>query len=212
MRALCLFLLTLPLYGITIIDKPIIFDEERIALTKEYIADHYGLYPQNISITPRILVIHWTSINDFDRSYQRFFSSTLPSDRPDIKKASSLNVSAHFMIDRDGTIYRLMNETAMARHVIGLNYSAIGIENVGGKASKENLTPQQFKANLELIRYLMKRHPTLEYLIGHYEYTRFENHALWLEKQTSYRTLKHDPGPGFMQRLRTHIHELKAAP
>ena len=32
-------------------------------------------------------------------------------------------------VDRDGTICRLMPETWMARHVIGLNYSAIGIEN-----------------------------------------------------------------------------------
>ncbi len=41
------------------------------------------------------------------------------------------------MVDRDGTRYRLMPETYMARHVIGLNYYSIGIENVGGSMEIE---------------------------------------------------------------------------
>ena len=197
-----ILLLSLNLFAIEIINRPIVFDEVRKQLTQEYILLHYGIKTQDISITPKIIVIHWTAINDFNRSYQRFINPILPSDRPDIQKASALNVSAHFMVTRDGTIYRLMNETTMARHVIGLNYSSIGIENVGGQNNKENLTDRQLDANKELIHYLKTKYPSIEYLIGHFEYTNFVNHALWLEKDKNYRTQKYDPGDMFMNRLR----------
>ena len=207
-----LLLLSLKLFAIEIIDKPIIFDETRVQLTKEYIKSHYGLEVNKIKITPKIIVVHWTAIDEFERSYQRFVKPTLPSDRPDIKKASALNVSAHFMIKRDGTIYRLMDETTMARHVIGLNYSSIGIENVGGQNNIANLTPAQLKANTALITYLKKRYPSIDYLIGHYEYTNFVHHPLWLEQDPSYRTIKYDPGEKFLEALHKSIPELKGAP
>lgn len=196
---------------LTIIDKPIIFNEERIALSKQYIQQHYGLKVKDVHIKTRIVVVHWTAINDFNRSFQRFVEPTLPSDRPDIQKASALNVSTHFMVDRDGTIYRLMPETLMGRHIIGLNYSAIGIENVGGEQNIDNLTQAQLKANIALIKYLQQRHPALEYLIGHHEYTDFTEHPLWLEKDEHYRTTKYDPGEAFMHKLRKHFPTLKSA-
>ncbi len=204
--------LSLNLFAIEIIDKPIVFNELRKQLTKEYIHSHYGLNVKKIDIVPKIIVIHWTAIDNFEDSYQRFKEPTLPSDRPDIKKASALNVSTHFMIKRDGTIYRLMDETIMARHVIGLNYSSIGIENVGGQNNKNNLTKKQLRANIELIHYLKKKYPSIDYLIGHYEYTNFINHTLWLEKDPLYRTLKYDPGENFLKNLRQNMPELKVAP
>ncbi len=204
--------LSLNLFAIEIIDKPIVFNELRKQLTKEYIHSHYGLNVKKIDIVPKIIVIHWTAIDNFEDSYQRFKEPTLPSDRPDIKKASALNVSTHFMIKRDGTIYRLMDETIMARHVIGLNYSSIGIENVGGQNNKNNLTKKQLRANIELIHYLKKKYPSIDYLIGHYEYTNFIDHTLWLEKDPLYRTLKYDPGENFLKNLRQNMPELKVAP
>lgn len=119
-----------------------------------------------------------------------------------------MNVSTHFMIDRDGTIYRLMDETLMARHVIGLNYSSIGIENVGGKNNKDDLTPAQLNANIKLIAYLKNKYSTIEYLIGHHEYTDFTDHPLWMESDVRYRTIKYDPGDEFMDKLRQHFPEL----
>ena len=38
--------------------------------------------------------------------------------------------------------------------------------------------------------------------IGHYEYQNFENHELWLELNDEYRTIKTDPGIGFMKKVR----------
>ena len=63
-----------------------------------------------------------------------------------------------------------MSENWMARHVIGLNYSSIGVENVGGKGNKvDDLTKAQRQANLDLIRYLRYKYPSMQYLIGHNE-------------------------------------------
>ncbi len=211
MRLLLCILLNFDLYAISIIDKPIIFNEHRIDLTQDYIQEHYELDVKDINITPRIIVIHWTTINDLNKSIRCFTKPTIASSRPDIKDASPLNVSAHFLIDRDGCIYRLMDETMMARHVIGLNYYSIGIENVGGQNDKDNLTTAQLQSNIELIAHLKEKYSTLEYLIGHHEYTDFTDHSLWLEKDNTYRTLKHDPGDEFMHKLRSHFPELKSA-
>ncbi len=187
---------------IQIIDKAIDFGTERIAMTKEYIKIHYGKTVQKIEIVPKIIVLHWTAEMDFDKSFHRLKPHKLLSDRKDIAKASQLNVSAHFLVDRDGTIYRLMPETWMARHVIGLNYYSIGIENVGGEGNqKEDLTPAQVQSNIALVKYLKEKYPSIEYLIGHYEYTKMEKTALWLEKNKSYRTVKFDPGDVFMRQV-----------
>jgi beta-N-acetylhexosaminidase len=191
---------------------PISFGEKRIQLTKEYIKIHYDLDLKDIKITPKIIVIHHTAIDDFKDSLSRFTSEILPSDRPDIQKAGAVNVSTHFMIERDGTINQLMPLNYMGRHVIGLNYNSIGIENVGGQNSADNLTNEQLHSNIELIKKLKDEFNTIEYVIAHYEYRCFEKHKLWLELDDNYRTKKDDPSPRFMSELRKNIDGFKAAP
>ena len=209
MKAGALFLLFVSaLFAFDIIDRPIDFGPRRIVLTQQYIKHHYGIDAETIQIVPRMIVIHYTAIPTLERSWRAFKPEELPTNRRDIAKASRLNVSAHFLVDRDGTVYRLMPETWMARHVIGLNYCAIGIENVGS----DDLTSEQLQANAELVRYLTAKYPTIRYLIGHYEYRRFERSPLWLEKEPGYRTVKHDPGEGFMKRLRSRFPALEGAP
>lgn len=196
----------------TIIDRPIVFDERRIALTREYLKDRYRIEQDDIEITPRMIVLHWTVYETMEESFAAFEQATLPNWRPDIENISGLNVSAHFLVDRDGTIFRLMPETYMARHVIGLNHCAIGIENVGGTENTP-LTEAQLRSNIKLVRYLAKKYP-IEYLIGHYEYTLFEGHPLWLEVDPAYRTKKTDPGPDFMTAVReaTTVFDFKSLP
>ena len=194
-----------------IIFKPINFGEERVKLTKEYIKEHYGFDAKDIKIVPKIIIIHHTAIDSFDESFKRFYPQTLGGMRKDISSASSLNVSAHFLVKPDGTIYQLMPETYMARHVIGLNYYAIGIENVGGQGDKANLTAEQLKANIFLINHLKSRYKTIEYLAGHYEYTCFEGTELFLELDHAYRTKKTDPSRWFMNKLKEQNPDLKRA-
>jgi len=201
-----------PKTSITIIDKPIIFKKERIDMTKEYIKKHYGLKVDNIEIVPKIIVLHWTADMSFDKSFKRLEAQKLFSDRKDIAKASALNVSSQFLVARDGTIYRLMPENWMARHVIGLNYNSIGVENVGGEGNKkDDLTSAQLKSNIALVKYLKDKYPTITYLIGHHEYREMESSKLWLEKDKGYRTKKSDPGDAFMSKVREAVQSLNLA-
>ena len=194
--------------GLKIHDRPIPFSADRVSATLEYIADHYGESPEDISIVPRIIVLHWTAIDGFEESFAAFDPEELGGSRPDLSAAGGVNVSIQFLVDRDGTVYRLMPETWMARHVIGLNYSAIGVENVGGAASIDNMTNEQIAANIQLVRYLAERYPTIQYLIGHMEYMEFEGHPLWLELDEDYRTDKVDPGDRFMTAVRDAVADL----
>jgi len=200
---------------ITIIDKPIDFSKNRVEMTKAYIKSHYGITTDTIQITPKIILLHWTAEMDLGKSFARLKPEKLLSDRKDIMQASALNVSAQFLVARDGTIYRLMPENNMARHVIGLNYTSIGIENVGGKGDrKDDLTPAQVASNIALVRYLKSKYPSIEYLVGHHEYTQMEKTPLWLEKDKGYRTIKNDPGDAFVQKVysKTKDMGLKRAP
>jgi N-acetylmuramoyl-L-alanine amidase len=209
MPALLLFAITLcACAGRTIIDKPVPFPDERVQLTREYIREHYGVDAANIEIVPRIVVLHWTAGKSLAGDFNTFVPATLRG-RADLREASQLNVGIQFLVDRDGTIYRLMPETWMARHVIGLNYNAIGVENVGGAQGVDDLTPEQRAANVRLVRYLAKKYPTIEYLIGHHEYRLFEGHPLWLERDSGYRTSKSDPGDAFMNAVRAQVADLK---
>lgn len=190
----------------TIYEHPITFNDERKILTLEYLENRYGLDQDTPQIVPKMIVLHWTVIPTFEKSFEAFNPVSLPNWRPDIKDVSGLNVSSQFLVDRDGTIYRLLPETTMARHVIGLNHCAIGVENVGGTDDLP-LTKAQLKSNIWLVKYLKDKYD-IDYLIGHYEYTLFENHPLWLEKDTGYRTKKTDPGPDFMLEVRKAVKDL----
>ena len=118
-----------------------------------------------------------------------------------------MNVAAHFLVDRDGTVYQLLEETRVARHCIGLNHLSIGIENVGGGA-KYPLTAAQVSANAELVRMLNAKHD-ITHLIGHHEYRQMESHPYFSEKDPKYRTVKPDPGADFMRKVRAELTDLQ---
>ena len=192
---------------IHIIKKDIIFDDLRTSLTKQYIKERYNFEAESITIDPRIIVVHWTATKTSEQAFNTFKSPSLQGSRNDISYASNLNVSAHFLVDRNGQVFQLMKDNIMARHVIGLNYSSIGIENVGGIEGYP-LTNEQLISNVKLVKYLKSKYPKIDYLIGHFEYTNFENHELWLEKDSLYRTVKIDPGIEFMNKLRKDLNNL----
>ena len=190
---------------IFIVDTPIKFTQKRINLMKDYAQQHYGLSLNNIIIDPKIIVIHWSELNNLKKTFDIFNPETIPNNWGKVTANGQANVSVHFLVDRNGHIYRLMPETQMARHVIGLNYTAIGIENIGGEPidgkAQANLTAAQLNANIQLVRYLKEKYEKINYLIGHYEYQRFEKHPLWLEKNPAYRTQKDDPNPEFIAQI-----------
>ncbi|MBT30479.1 MAG: N-acetylmuramoyl-L-alanine amidase [Thalassobius sp.] len=191
---------------IKIVDKPITWNDKRKELSLEYLQQRHSLDLDSPYINPKMVVVHYTVIPTLEGTMRAFMDPELPGAREAIKGASSLNVSSQFVIDQDGTIYRLLPETAFARHVIGLNYCAIGIENVGG-TEEVPLTKKQLKSNVKLIKYLKKKYD-IEYLIGHSEYTDFAGSALWKEVDDNYRTKKSDPGDDFMKGIRKKVKKL----
>jgi len=188
-------------------NKPINFDQERIQLTIEYRRAHQDPKAGDVIIQPRMIILHWTGIPSFESTWNYFNRTRAEAARSELAAAGEVNVSAQFLVDRDGTIYRLMPETWMARHCIGLNHVAIGIENVGD-GGKSPLTPEQVKADAALVRYLAGRYP-ITHLIGHMEYRRMEGTPFFLELDPKYRNTKPDPGAEFMRQVRAQVADLK---
>lgn len=184
-----------------IVERLLPFGPHRQELTLDYIRVHYDPAATSIRITPRMIVIHATETPSLDSTLRIFEPEDLPAFRSDIARGGALNVSSHYLVDRDGTIYHLVPDTLMARHVIGLNRIAIGVENVGG-GPYGPLTARQLEADQWLVQRLVHRFPSIRYLIGHFEYGRFRHTPLWEERDSTYLTPKTDPGADFMTQLR----------
>jgi len=189
-----------------VINKPINYSEERIRLSLEYLKEHHGLTQKTPTIVPKMIVLHYTAGGTVESNFKYFNNTHLESARNTLKKQSTLNVSSQYIVDRDGTIYQLMEPNIFARHTIGLNYCAIGVENIGSK--NQPLTEKQVVANAQLVRYLTQKYK-IEYLIGHSEYGVFRNSKLWKESDPKYFTGKEDPGKDFMSKVRLQVADLK---
>ena len=182
-----------------IIYKPIEWSENRERLIREYAQEHYGF--SETTIIPRAVVVHWTATETFEATYDYFYNEEFTSGID----AGTLNVASHFVVDRDGTIYRLTPETALNRHAIGYNWCAIGIENVGGVNGEEDLTAAQLLSNIHLIQYLHEKYPTIKYVFGHYQQNEARASGLYIEKVPDYYAEKIDPGKIFMRLLRENL-------
>ena len=178
-----------------IIDKPVLWNDYREQLTLEYAQKHYGI--ATTTIEPRAVVVHWTAGPTWESAYYTFYDES--------RGDGTVNVSSQFIVDRDGTIYRTMPETNLARHVIGYNWCAIGIENVGGVGNVEDLTSAQLQANIELIRYLHEKYPSIEYVFGHYQQVAARASGLYIENVPNYYSIKEDPGEIFMSGLKNAL-------
>lgn len=184
-----------------IVQRPITWNATRQRLSLDYLKERHGIENASPEISPKMIVVHWTDILSVDKTIGAFNPVRLPG-RPNLQKASPLNVSSQFVVGRDGTIFQLLPETTFARHTIGLNYCAIGIENVG--SARYPLTEAQLEANARLIRYLMAKYD-ITYVIGHHEYQVFRNTLWWKETDPYYVTQKSDPGDEFITKLRMNI-------
>ena len=191
--------------SLKIIQFPINYSKERIDLSIEYLKIRYGITQSTPTINPKMIVLHFTGFGTINAIHTYFNAPTIEERRQLNKRVSALNVGSHYLIDRDGTVYQLIADTLFARHVIGLNYCAIGVENIGSE--KEPLTKAQIKANARLVRYLYLKYK-IDYLIGHEEYIKFRNTAVWKESDQNYITFKNDPGKAFMEGVRALTKDL----
>ena len=190
-----------------ILERPIIYDERRVRRTIAYRQRHEDPAAATPRIDPKIIVLHHTGGGSLDATWRYFNRARVERGRTIVARAGDLNLSAHYLIDRDGTILRLMPDTFMARHVVGLNHLSIGVENVGD-GDGFPLTPAQQAANIGLVRDLKARFPGITHVIGHHEYRAFEGHAYFKERQRGHRTYRDDPGSRFMNAVRSALTDL----
>jgi len=143
-----------------------------------YAQRHYGINTWRL-IHPQVIVEHYTANESFSATW-----NTFAADTPDPELSELPGTCAHFVIDKDGSIYQLVSLNTMCRHTVGLNYTAIGIEHVGMSDSEILDNPKQIAASLKLTLWLMSRfHIKLANVIGHNESLtspyHHENYAPW---------------------------------
>jgi beta-N-acetylhexosaminidase len=143
--------------------KPIPFGAARKTEMAAYAEQHYGI--RSWRLHPKVIVEHYTATESFAPVWNYFASN-----RPDVELGELPGPCAHFVIDRDGTIYQLVPLTVMCRHTVGLNYAAIGIEHVGTSDAEILHDPAQLRASLRLTAWLVHRfHIAVRNVIGHNE-------------------------------------------
>jgi N-acetylmuramoyl-L-alanine amidase len=192
---------------LAIAEAPIPWSAERAALTLEYRRLHSDRAAADLEIEPRVIVLHYTGAGTARSAQYTFAPAWLGASRPELARGGAVNVSAHFLVDRDGTILQLQPETRYARHCIGLNHISIGIENVGDEA-KWPLTDAQVLADAALVRDLARRF-RITHLLGHHEALGFAGHPYHVELVPEYRNSKPDPGARFMKRVREAVADLE---
>jgi hypothetical protein len=191
-----------------ITDRPIEFDAEREALTLEYKRAHIDPQAADINITPTFIILHYTNGKALEDTWEYFNKPKLEPARKELAAGGLLNVSSHFLVDRDGRIVRIVPENRLARHTLGMNHLAIGVENVGNPP-KVPLTAAQIQANAALVRHLAARYP-ITHLIGHMEVDLFEKTPFFVERDPKYRNRgKPDPGAAFLKAVRDKVADLK---
>jgi beta-N-acetylhexosaminidase len=146
-----------------IVWKPIPYGATRRAEMAAYARRHYGI--DSWVLHPRAIVEHVTVTTSFSSVY-----NTFAADVPDAELHELPGTCAHFVVDRDGTIYQLVRLNVMCRHTVGLNWAAIGIEHVGLSDAQVLGDAAQMRASLALTVWLMwKYHIPLADVIGHSE-------------------------------------------
>jgi beta-N-acetylhexosaminidase len=161
-----------------IVTKLIPFGAKRRAETAAYARRHYGIDTWRLR-HPRVIVEHYTAADSFASTFAAFARDT-----PDGELGELPGTCAHFVVDRDGTIYQLVRLNTMCRHTVGLNWTSFGIEHVGTSDREILDNPAQLSASLKLTLWLMSTFGIkLRNVIGHNEsltspYHR-ENYRAW---------------------------------
>ena len=164
------------------VSRPIPFGADRREQMRGYAARHYGI--DDFRLSPRVIVQHFTASNSFASAFNTFASNA-----PDVEFGERPGVCAHYLIDRDGMIFRLVPTSIMCRHTVGLNHEAIGIEHVGTSDGQVLGNRRQLAASLRLTRSLQGRHRiATRDVIGHNEN---RSHRLHRERVTRFRNQTH---------------------
>jgi beta-N-acetylhexosaminidase len=143
--------------------KLVPFGDTRKAQTAAYNKLHYHQDTWKLT-KPRAIVLHHTAGADWESAWWTFANNTAYASIPG--RPEKPGVSAHFIVDKDGTIYQCLPLTVRGRHAIGINWTSFGIEFVqeavpgkdGHWMDRQILArKKQITAGVKLVRYLQDR-------------------------------------------------------
>jgi N-acetylmuramoyl-L-alanine amidase len=143
---------------------PIPFSAARKREMAAYSLRHYGESTYVLS-HPRVIVEHYTETTTAGEAF-----NTFAPDVPDGEFHELPNTCAHFLVEPNGRIDQLVALDVRCRHTTGLNWTAIGVENVGLSDQAILHDRRQLTASLRLTRWLRCRYGIdLANVIGHGE-------------------------------------------
>jgi N-acetyl-anhydromuramyl-L-alanine amidase AmpD len=129
-----------------------------------YSLRHYG-EDTYVLRDPKVIVEHYTQTSTAQQAY-----NTFAPDVPDSEFHELPNTCAHFVVEPGGRIDQLVSLSLRCRHTVGLNWTAIGIENVGFSDREILSRRAQMASSLALTRWLRCRFGIpLKDVIGHNE-------------------------------------------
>lgn len=132
-----------------------------------YSKRHYGYRRWELT-RARAIVLHFTAGPSYE-SARDHFASNAPN-RDELP-----GVCAHYIVDKDGSIYEVVGPRIRCRHAIGLNHRSLGVEMVQEAGSSSHWADRQIlqrrpqvRAALRLVSYLMDRFEVrMRNVIGH---------------------------------------------
>jgi beta-N-acetylhexosaminidase len=186
-----------------VVSRPIPFGAQRKSEMRAYAQRHYGIDDYRLR-DPKVIVEHYTVTDTFAPVF-----NTFADDSPDPELGELPGVCAHYVVDRDGTIYQLVSTRIMCRHTVGLNWTAVGIEHVGQSDEQVLGNRRQLRASLRLTRMLQGRYGIrTRNVIGHNESLSSPYHR---ERVARLRTQTHgDMRKASMDRYRRALGRLPA--
>jgi N-acetylmuramoyl-L-alanine amidase len=143
---------------------PIPYGATRRAEMAAYSLRHYGEHTYLLT-NPKVIVEHYTETSGASEAF-----NTFAPDVPDNEFHELPNTCAHFLVEPSGRIDQLVPLSIRCRHTTGLNWTAIGIENVGFSDQAILGDHRQLRASLLLTRWLQCRYRIARRnVIGHNE-------------------------------------------
>lgn len=120
---------------------------------EDYFLAHYG--DPRLTFEPDLIVMHYTVTSSADAVW-RYFNRT--------------GVSVHLMVDKDGTIYRLLPLDHKCNGAYGVNHRALSIEMVASTETDLLSRSEQVFSSFCLVKRLMERYNIpLSKVYAHYE-------------------------------------------
>ena len=153
--------------GPRIVEDHIPYGPKRRRQMAAYSFRHYGYRKWRLTHR-RVIVLHFTAGSTYS-SARAHFASNSPN------RGEYPGVCAHYVVDKDGTIYENVPPRIRCRHAIGLNHRSIGVEMVqeAGRSShwadRQILERRpQIRAALGLVAHLQGRFDVrMRDVIGH---------------------------------------------